>query len=147
MPRRSRLCVRWASGPPPQKGGTAPNFRPMCILAIRLDESRRHLAVGTEMSLGPGHIVPDGDPALRKKGGGAPSPIVGPCDVYCGQTAEWIKIMALGVEVGLDPGARPHCAKWRPSFPAQKGHSPLQFSSNVCCAQTAGESICHFVWR
>jgi len=30
--------------PPPQKGGTAPNFRPMSIVAKRLDGSRWHLA-------------------------------------------------------------------------------------------------------
>jgi len=29
--------------PPPQKGGTPPNFRPICIVAKRLDASRCHL--------------------------------------------------------------------------------------------------------
>jgi len=32
---------------------------------------------------------------------------------------------------------RPHCVRWRPSSPAQKGHSS-QFSAHVCCGKTAG---------
>ena len=36
-----------------------------------------------------------------QKGGGAPSPFS--TDVYCGETAGWIK-MALGMEVNLGPG-------------------------------------------
>ena len=40
-PRPRWHCDRW--DPDPQKGGTAPNFRPMSIVAKRLDGSRRHL--------------------------------------------------------------------------------------------------------
>jgi len=32
---------------------------------------------------------------------------------------------------------RPHCVRWRPSSPAQKGHSS-QFSAHICCGKTAG---------
>ena len=80
---------------PPQKGGTAPCFRPMSIVAKRLDVSRWHLArryrhrhrphcarwgpLGRELGLGPSDIVLDGDPApLHRKGGTAP-PMFGPC--------------------------------------------------------------------
>jgi len=38
---------------------------------------------------------------------------------------------------GGRPRPRPHCARWGPSSPSQKGHSP-QFSAHVCCGQTAG---------
>jgi len=45
---------------PPPKGHT-PNFRPMCVVAKRLDGSRCcHL---TGIGLDPGHIVLDGDPS------------------------------------------------------------------------------------
>jgi len=45
-----------------------------------------------EVSLGPRHIVLDGDPAPQIS-----------AHVYCGQMAEWIK-MPLGSEVDLGPG-------------------------------------------
>ena len=56
--------------------------------------------LGTQVGLGPGYFVLDGDPA--------PSPLKGTApqfsaNVWCGQIAAWIK-MPLGMEVGLDPG-------------------------------------------
>ena len=60
------------------------------------------MPLGTEVGLGPGDIVLDGDPTPLPKTGAQPfSPIFG--HVYCGQTAGSITI-ALGMEVGLDPG-------------------------------------------
>jgi len=60
------------------------------------------MPLGTEVGLGSGDIVLDGDPALSSpKWGRAPSQIS--VHVYCGQTAGWIKV-ALGTEVGLGPG-------------------------------------------
>jgi len=56
---------------------------------------------GTEVSLGPGHIMLDGDPAPHQKG--ALQPPQFSAHVYCGQTAGWIK-MPLGTEVSLGPG-------------------------------------------
>ena len=53
------------------------------------------MPLGTEVNLGPGDAVLDGDPAGQ-------SPLIS-AHVYCGQTAGWIKI-TLGVEVILDPG-------------------------------------------
>ena len=60
-PRPWPHCVRWGpSSRPPQKGGTtAPNFRPKSVLAKWLD--------GTELGLGPGAIVLDGDPTPPKR--------------------------------------------------------------------------------
>ena len=41
---RPKLHVRWGPSSPSPKGGRAPNFRPMSIVAKRLDGSRWHLA-------------------------------------------------------------------------------------------------------
>jgi len=57
------------------------------------------IPLGTEVSLGPGHIVLDGDAALVPKG--AQSQFS--AHACCGQAAGWMK-MPLGVEVGLSPG-------------------------------------------
>jgi len=44
-PRPRRLCVRWGSRSPSPKGGWSPPiFRPVFIVAKRLDGSRRNLA-------------------------------------------------------------------------------------------------------
>jgi len=62
------------------------------------------MKLGTEVGLGTGHIVLDGDPApppQKKRGGGAHPQFS--ANVCCGQTAGWIK-MPLGTEVGLGPG-------------------------------------------
>jgi len=61
------------------------------------------MPLGTEIGLGPDHIVLDGDSApLPTKRGQSPPPQFS-VHVYCGQTAEWVKI-PLGTEVGLGPG-------------------------------------------
>jgi len=72
---------------PYQKGGKAPNFRPISIVAKRV-------------GLFPGHTVLEGDLAPPKKGH---SPLQFSDLFYCGQTAGWIK-MPLGTEVGIGAG-------------------------------------------
>ena len=59
------------------------------------------MALVMEVGIGPGHIVLDADPALPSQKR-AHSPQFS-AHVYCGQTAEWIKI-PLGREVGLGLG-------------------------------------------
>jgi len=69
------------------------------------------MPLGTEVGLGPGHIVLDGNPAPPPKGaqwtwaenwGLCPQFLA---HVYCGQTAGWIKMpLLLDMEVGLGPG-------------------------------------------
>jgi len=102
------------------KRGPSPlsNFRPLSIVAKRLDTSRCRLEVG----LSPGDFVLDGDPSSLPKKGRSPQ---FSAHVYCGQTAAWIK---------MPLGTRPmrHCIRWGPSSPPLKGHSP-QFSANVRC--------------
>jgi len=53
-----------------------------------------------EVSLSPGHIMLDGNPALPPQMGHGPQ---FPVHVCCGQTARWIK-MPLSMEVELGPG-------------------------------------------
>jgi len=55
-------------------------------------------------------------------------------NVYCGQTAAWIK-MPLGMEVGLGPG---HIVLDDTQLPLRKKGAHPQFSAHVCCDQTAG---------
>jgi len=52
-----------------------------------------------EVDLGPGDFMFGGDPAASRKK--HPTQFLG--HVYCGQTAEWIK-MSLGTEVNVGPG-------------------------------------------
>jgi len=93
------------------------------------------MALGTEVGLGPGHIVVAGDPApLLQKGAEPPSsfrpmPIV--AKRLNGSRCHWY---------GGRPRPRRHCVRWGSSSPPPKkkvrGHSP-QFSANVRCSQTA----------
>ena len=48
--------------PPTRKEHSAPNCRPMCVVAKRLDGSKCHLF---NVVLGPDHIVLDGDPSAH----------------------------------------------------------------------------------
>ena len=48
--------------PPPQKGGGAPNFWPMLIVAKRLDGWIK-VVLGVEVGLSTGDFALDGDPA------------------------------------------------------------------------------------
>ena len=57
------------------------------------------MPLGMEAGLSPGDFVLDGDPAPIPKKEAEP-PNFRPMDVYCGQTAAFIK-MPLGTEVGL----------------------------------------------
>jgi len=98
-PQPRRHCVRCGPSSPSPKGAQQPNFWPMSIVAKRLDGLRCHLM---EVGLSPVNFVFDGDPAApRQKKSAQPHPIL--AHVYCGHTAEWIK-MPLGTEVNLGQG-------------------------------------------
>jgi len=58
---------------------------------------------GTQVGLGNGHIVLDGDPALPSPEKGAEPPPQFLAHFYCGQTTACIK-MPLGMDVGLSQG-------------------------------------------
>jgi len=88
--------------PPPIGGGAhVPNFRPIPIVAKRLQYGCIKTPPGMNVGLSPGDFVFDGDPVpFPQEGGGAPK---FSAHVYCGQTAGWIN-MPLGTKIGLSPG-------------------------------------------
>jgi len=113
------------SFPPPQKiRGTAPNFRLVCCGQTT---GWIRMPLGTEVGLGPGDVVLDGDPAPPKKGHSPHFSI----HVYCGHRARWIK-MPLGTKVGLGPG---HIVLGRNPLPPEKRHNP-PILAHVYCGQT-----------
>ena len=93
------------------------------------------MKLGTEVGLGPGHIVLDGDPAphLPKKGHSSAHFLA---HVYCGQTAGWIKVL-LGMDVGLCQDDTVLDGNPAP-LPKRGAGPPPQFSARVYCSQTAG---------
>ena len=88
------LCVRWRPSPLPKKGTEPPNFRPMFIVAKRLDGS-----LGPKVGLNPGDGVRWGPTSPPPKGR---SPQFS-AHICCSQMAAWIK-MSLGVELDLVSG-------------------------------------------
>ena len=53
---------------PPLNGHSTPNFRPISVVAKRLDGLRCHLVLGVEVGLGPGDVVLDGVATPPKRG-------------------------------------------------------------------------------
>jgi len=97
------------------------------------------MKLGMQISLGPGHIVLDGDAAApTERGTAAPQfrNLRAQANVYCGQMAGLIK-MPFDMEMGLGPG---HILlDGDPALtPLKRGHSSPQFWAHVCCDQTDG---------
>jgi len=110
---RPRHCVKW--GPSSPQRGTAPNFRPVSVVAKR----RATLCY----RWGPSSPSPNGSTA---------APIFGPCIVAKRLDGSRCYL------VRSRPRPCPHCVKWVPLQPSpSKGHSP-QFSAHVRCGQRAG---------
>ena len=88
---------------------------------------------GTQVGLGPGHIVLDGDSAPPPTKGYSPQFSAHIC---CGEMAAWIK-MPLGMELGLSPGD--FVLDGDPALPSPKRgtESLTQFSAHFYCGQTA----------
>jgi len=103
----------------------------LCLLSVTLvycGQTVRQIKMklGTHVSLGPGHIVSNGDPAPHKKGHSPPPQFS--AHVRCGQMAGWTK-MPLGMEVGLGPG---DFVRWGSSSPRNKTQPPpTLFSAHV----------------
>ena len=89
--------------PLPQRGKAPPIFGPYLLQPNGCCSQMAagiKMPLGTEVGLGPGDFVLDGDPAPPpQKGDGAPNFRL----VYCRQTAGWIKIV-VRMDVGLSPG-------------------------------------------
>jgi len=117
-PRLRPHCIRWIPSSPSPKGA-----QPPFLAHVHCGQMAGwiKMPLGTEVGLGRGDIVLDGDPGRSpiKRGHSTPKFLV---HVYGGQTAEWIR-MLLGMEVGLGPD---HTVRWGPNFP-QKGTQPPVF--------------------
>jgi len=112
-PRFRRHCVRW--GPS--------SIRPSAHVYCGQTAGRIKMALGTEVGLGPGHIVVDGDAApLPKKG--AEAPMFGPFLLW---PNGWMD--QYGTWHGGRPWSRPHCARWGPS-PSPKWPEPPIFGQS-----------------
>ena len=85
--------------------------------------------LGTEVDLGPGHIMLDGDPAPLSEMGTAPPPFS--AHVCCGQLAGWIKV-PLGTEVDRGPGDK------------KRAQAPTNFGPCIVAKRLHG-SRCHLV--
>jgi len=101
------------------------------------------MKLGTQVGLGHGHIVLDGDPAPPPHRGTAPTQFS--AHICCGQMVACIK-MPLGMEVGLSPGD--FVLDGDPAVPFPKGvEPPPQFSAHFCCGKWLDASRCHLIWR
>jgi len=77
-PRPRRRCVRWGrSSPQKNKNGAAPQFS-VNVYCFQTPGWMK-TPLGTEVDLGPGHIVSDGDPAPPRESGTAAPPLFCPC--------------------------------------------------------------------
>jgi len=96
------------------------------------------MPLGTEVGLGPGHIVLDWDQAPLAPERGTAAPHFS-AHAYCGQTAGWIK-MPLGMEIGLGPGDV--VLDGDPAPPHEKGHSNPPLFGPLYSGTVANLSCC-----
>jgi len=90
-------CARWEPSSPPQKGDRAPsNFRPIFIVAKRLNAIICHLVWRQAQTR---RLCVRWGPGSPPQKGAEPPPQFS-AHVYCGETDAWMK-MPLGTEVGL----------------------------------------------
>jgi len=101
------------------------------------------MKLDTQVGLGPGHTVLDGDSGPLPPRAQPPLPQF-LAHICCGEMARLIKV-SLGMEVGLDPGDI--VLDGDPAPLSKKGQSPLQFSAHVYCSQTATWIKMPLGWR
>jgi len=109
------IVLHWDPIPSPRKKGEHTNPNYLTCSSCGQMAAQIKMPRGTEIGLGPLHVVLDGDSASSQKG----------------QRAGWIK-MPLGVEVGFGPGNI--VLDGDPASP-KRGTQLLQFSAHVCCVQ------------
>jgi len=112
-------CVTWRpSSPPQKKRGTDPQFS--AYVCCGQTPGLIKMSLGTEVVIGPGDIVLDGDPASPKKG----DSLHFSADVYCGHNG-WMDQDATWHEGRRR--ARRHCVRWRPNSSPKRGTPPPNF--------------------
>jgi len=120
--------------PPPQKGGGAPNFRPMSIVVRWLDDATWH---GGRSRPRP-HWAKWGPSSPLRKGHSTQFW----AHICCRQMAGWIK-MPLATEVGLDPSDI--ALDVDPAHPSPKGGGAPNFLPMSIEAKRLDGSRCHLV--
>jgi len=114
-PQPRRLCVRCGPSFPSPKGAQSPNFRPISVVAKRLDGLRWHF-YGSRPR--PRRLCVRWGPSYPQNRGHTHfHPVFGPCLLWAngwmGEDATWY---------GNRPRPRPHCIRRDPSS-ARNGHS------------------------
>ena len=125
-------CARWGpSSPLPNKGRSPPNFRPMFIVAKRLDGSRCHLVWRQASAYATLCLMRTQLPPEKKA-----HPIFGPCllwpNGWMDEDAAWY---------GSRPRRRPHCTRQGPSS-RKRGTAPSSFRPMSIVATVAHLSYC-----
>jgi len=141
-PQPMELCVRRGPSPLIPKRGRSPlhHFRHVCCGQTA---AWIKTPLGMEVGLCSGDIVLDGDSALPPQtGGGAPSPIIGPCLLWpkgcMDQDATWYESR---------PQPMRHCVRWGCSSLSPKGAQLLNFRPMKVVAKRQEGLTCHLVWR
>jgi len=132
-PRPWPNSVRWGPSSPHPKGHSPQFSAHICCCQM---PAWIKMSLGMDVGLDTGDFVLDGDPdPPPQRGGGAPSPIFGPCTLW---SNGWMH--QDGTWHASGPWSMPHCARRGPKLPFPKrgrSHFP-QFSAHFCCGQTAG---------
>jgi len=133
-PQPRRHCDRWGPSSPPLKGHS-PQFSAVGVCCGQAAGWTK-MPLGTEVGLGPGDFMFDGDPAPPRKKGTAPHQFL--AHVCCGQTARSMKVLFdTEVLINLGPGDAVLGGVTASPCPLKRGTVP-QFLADVCCGQTAG---------
>ena len=103
------------------------------------------MALGMELGPGPDDFILHGDPAHPPQKGAEPAPPQFLADVYCGQTAGWIK-MPLGMKVGLSPGDSVLDGDPPPVLTKGVGPALPNFRLISIVAKRLDAPRCHLVW-
>jgi len=126
-PRYWPHCIRWDPASLPK--GAHPQFS--AHICCGQMAGWIEVPLDMEVGFGSGDFVLDGDSAPLPKKGAEP-PIFDPCLLWPNGCMDQD-----GTGRRDGPRSRPHCVRWGPSSPPQKGAEPLPlFSAHVYCGQT-----------
>ena len=129
--------------PPPQKGGSAPQF--FAYVYCGQTAGWMQLVLGMEVGLSPGDFVLDGDPVPFPRNGRSPVPqIFGPLVLWrkccMHQNATWY---------GARPRLRRLCVRWGPRSPSPKTGKYVELKKIILayCLEQRPTEIRFRFWR